>query len=138
MLFKGNLHYGNPPGARGPAPWPPPTNGVGSEAGHRKPLLATGCTGNKVRGREDVSRRSLSPFIIFLIPQTSCRAASAAGRPANEEGGTSKEPDHIQVQQNIRVAVFTQLLPISINLCLLSFGKCQERQVVNSLQALFV
>lgn len=71
----------------------------------------------------------LSPFIIFLIPQTSCRAVSAAVRPATEEGGTSQEPDHIQVQQNIRVAVFTQLLPISIKLCLL-FSESAEREFI--------
>lgn len=81
----------------------------------------------------------LSPFIIFLIPQTSCRAASAAVRLATEEGGTSQEPDHIQVQQNIRVAVFTRLLPISIKLCLLFFRKVpREREGVNSVPALFI
>lgn len=41
---------------------------------------------------------ALSPFIIFLIPQTSHRAAAAAVKPATEEGGTAQEPDRKQVQ----------------------------------------
>lgn len=44
----------------------------------------------------------LSPFIIFLIPRTSRRAASAAVKAATEDGEASQEPDHIQVQPECR------------------------------------
>lgn len=65
-----------PPGTHPPMAWL-----VGGA--EETPLLATGCTGNEVRGREGgMFPDVLSPFIIFLIPQTPSRAAAAALHPA--------------------------------------------------------
>lgn len=79
----------------------------------------------------------LPPFIIFLIPQTSRRAASAAVRPATEEGGPSPEPDHTGAAEYPSGCLHSCFLfqPTCVYFFIF-FGKCQER--VNSVQALYI
>lgn len=99
----------------------PPTNGGARGRGERRlrcwqqVALVTRCGGGREGGGmfPDV----LSPFIIFLIPQTPSRAAAAALRPAprREEGrGAGSRTGAVTSR------VFAQLLPLPVNSPLLS------------------
>lgn len=125
------LHYGNPAGARSPAPWNPPTNGVGHEAGRTETsLLATGCTGNKVRGREgDVSRYSLSihhlPHPTNIVPSCfrGCKTCHRRGRNVSGAGSHTGAAEYPSRCVYTAASYFNQVV-------FTFFGKCREREFI--------